>query len=296
MSRNGSGTYTLPAGNPVVTGTTITTSWANTTMQNIADGLTQSVSADGQTPMTGSLNMASNKIIALATPTLSTDATTKAYVDLTQTASGITGGTITGVALTNDTIDSTSIGATTPSTVKTTALTVTGATSGTLAIAATAIAGTNTATFPAATGIVMVSGAMPAFSASLSSGQNISNNTDTVVLYDTKTFDTATAYNTATGRFTPQVAGYYQINVNIQLSGSAITLASSIIRKNGNTAAFVGTSAFSFNSTPYRFSGSTLIYCNGSSDYIDTTAYVSATSGNNVVAGSVFSGVLVRSA
>ena len=62
MSRNGSGTYSLPAGNPVVTGTTITSSWANTTMQNIADGLTQSVSADGQTPMSGALNMATNDI------------------------------------------------------------------------------------------------------------------------------------------------------------------------------------------------------------------------------------------
>ena len=50
MSRNGSGTYSLPAGNPVVTGATITSSWANTTMQNIADALTQSVASDGQTP------------------------------------------------------------------------------------------------------------------------------------------------------------------------------------------------------------------------------------------------------
>jgi hypothetical protein len=177
-------------------------------------------------------------------------------------------------------------------------LTLNGSVSGSVIISAPATAGSTTVSFPATTaaGTVMVSSNMPAFSASLSSGQNISNSTDTVVLYDTKTFDTATAYNTATGRFTPQVAGYYQINVNIQLSGSSITLASSIIRKNGNTAAFVGTSAFSFYSTPYRFSGSTLIYCNGSSDYIDTTAYVSATSGHNVVAGSVFSGYLVRAA
>jgi hypothetical protein len=62
MSRNGSGTYTLPAGNPVVTGTTITSSWANSTMQNVADALTQSVAADGQTPMSGALNMATNDI------------------------------------------------------------------------------------------------------------------------------------------------------------------------------------------------------------------------------------------
>ena len=69
MSRNGSGTYSLPAGYPVVTGTTITSSWANTTMQNIADGLTQSVSADGQTPMSGALNMATNDINNVGTLT-----------------------------------------------------------------------------------------------------------------------------------------------------------------------------------------------------------------------------------
>jgi len=81
MSRNGSGTYSLPAGNPVVTGTTITSSWANTTMQNIADALTQSVASDGQTPMSGVLNMATNKISNVSNPTLAQDAATKTYVD-----------------------------------------------------------------------------------------------------------------------------------------------------------------------------------------------------------------------
>jgi len=32
MPRNASGTYTLPSGNPVVAGTTIEASWANTTL------------------------------------------------------------------------------------------------------------------------------------------------------------------------------------------------------------------------------------------------------------------------
>ena len=72
MSRNGNGTYNLPAGNPVVTGTTITSSWANTTMQNVADALTQSVAADGQTPMSGTLNMATNNIINVGTLTVLT--------------------------------------------------------------------------------------------------------------------------------------------------------------------------------------------------------------------------------
>jgi hypothetical protein len=55
MSRNGSGTYQLPAGNPVVTATTISSTWANTTLTDIATALTNSVAADGQTPITGAL-------------------------------------------------------------------------------------------------------------------------------------------------------------------------------------------------------------------------------------------------
>ena len=57
MSRNGSGTYSLPAGNPVVTGTTISSSWANTTLSDIATALTGSVASDGQTTMTVNLQM-----------------------------------------------------------------------------------------------------------------------------------------------------------------------------------------------------------------------------------------------
>ncbi len=73
MSRNGSGTYTLPAGNPVVSGTVIATTWANNTMNDLASAMTDSVAADGQTPMTGPLNMNSNKVTNLATGTISGD-------------------------------------------------------------------------------------------------------------------------------------------------------------------------------------------------------------------------------
>jgi len=73
MSRNGSGTYTLPAGNPVVSGTVIASTWANNTMNDLASAMTDSVAADGQTPMTGPLNMNSNKVTNLATGTISGD-------------------------------------------------------------------------------------------------------------------------------------------------------------------------------------------------------------------------------
>ncbi len=74
MSRNGSGVYSLPAGNPVVTGTVISTTWANNTMNDLASAMTDSVAADGQTPMTGPLNLNSNKIVNLANATLTGDA------------------------------------------------------------------------------------------------------------------------------------------------------------------------------------------------------------------------------
>jgi hypothetical protein len=74
MSRNGSGTYSLPAGNPVVTGTTISSTWANTTMTDLAAALTDSVAADGQTPMTGNLDLNTHKVVNLVAGTASGDA------------------------------------------------------------------------------------------------------------------------------------------------------------------------------------------------------------------------------
>ena len=76
MSRNGSGTYSLPAGNPVVTNTTITSTWANTTLSDIATALTGSLAADGQTVATGALQMGAYKITGMADPTTDQDAVT----------------------------------------------------------------------------------------------------------------------------------------------------------------------------------------------------------------------------
>ena len=51
------GVYSLPASNPVVSGTTIEATWANTTMQDVAAALTGSIAADGQTAITANLPM-----------------------------------------------------------------------------------------------------------------------------------------------------------------------------------------------------------------------------------------------
>ncbi len=98
MSRNGSGTYSLPAGNPVVTGTTISSTWANNTLTDIASALTDSVAADGQTPMTGNLDMNTNKIVNLVAGTVAGEAVEFAQFS-TPTFTGNVTMTATGFAL-----------------------------------------------------------------------------------------------------------------------------------------------------------------------------------------------------
>jgi hypothetical protein len=91
MSRNGSGVYSLPAGNPVVTGTSISSTWANNTLSDLATAMTGSVASDGQTPMTGNLDMNSQKVVNLANGTVSTDA-----INLGQLTAALTNTTVTG--------------------------------------------------------------------------------------------------------------------------------------------------------------------------------------------------------
>ena len=62
MPRNGSGVYSLPAGNPVVTATTIQSTWANSTLNDVSDALTGSVARDGSGGMTGALRLADGSI------------------------------------------------------------------------------------------------------------------------------------------------------------------------------------------------------------------------------------------
>lgn len=73
MSRNGSGTYNLPAGNPVVPGTVITSNWANTTLNDVAAAITQSLASDGQTVPTANLPMGNFRHINVANAANRTD-------------------------------------------------------------------------------------------------------------------------------------------------------------------------------------------------------------------------------
>jgi hypothetical protein len=90
MAFNGSGTYSLPAGNPVVTGTTISSSTTNTTNSDIATALTNCITRDGQSTPSANLPMNAKKLTGLAAGTSAGDSVRYEQVLL------LAGGTMTG--------------------------------------------------------------------------------------------------------------------------------------------------------------------------------------------------------
>jgi hypothetical protein len=96
MPRNGTGTYSLPVGNPVSAGTVISETWANTTLADLATAVTQSLAADGQTVLTADLGMSNNKLTALADGTAVTHAATLGQVQKNTACvlSAVAGGTL----------------------------------------------------------------------------------------------------------------------------------------------------------------------------------------------------------
>jgi len=117
-----------------------------------------------------------------------------------------------------------------------------------------------------------VAGNGPAFYAYLSANQGITNATWTKVTFDTEVFDTNS--NFASNRFTPTVAGYYQINARI-FSDYNTTYPNNVycgIYKNGT---LFSQNAYYNSATSYGYCGlSDLVYCNGSTDYIEIYVYL----------------------
>ena len=92
MPFNGSGTYTLPAGNPVVTGTTISSTVQNNTMSDVATALSTCITSNGQSTPTANIPFGNNKITGLAAGTALTDAVNLGQIQ----GNGSQFGTVTG--------------------------------------------------------------------------------------------------------------------------------------------------------------------------------------------------------
>ena len=162
---------------------------------------------------------------------------------------------------------------------------ISGNTSGSVTLSSPAVSGTTTLTLPTTTSTLAING--PAFSAYATSGTTISNGTFTKVTFDTEEFDINS--NFASSRFTPTVAGYYQISASCNISSGSIgTNNVMVIYKNGS---------WYRSGSSYYWSVSGLVYCNGSTDYIEIYIFNNA-SGALTGTGTYnyFAGSMVRSA
>ena len=125
----------------------------------------------------------------------------------------------------------------------------------------------------------------PAFNVKISSNQDVSSGTTTVVAFNSEQVDTDNAFNTSNYRFVPQTAGKYFIAFTIYaLTASAgnanLRAKTANIRKNGSNQTQV---VQDYNSSFIRQGCATttaVIDMNGSTDYIDFTADATAGSGD----------------
>jgi hypothetical protein len=112
----------------------------------------------------------------------------------------------------------------------------------------------------------------PAFSAWNSTVTSIGAGATVKVGFQTEVFDTNSNFDTTLSRFTPTVAGYYQVSALVTLYlATAGVVFTPILYKNGSGIHFGGTAFSSAINFP-RANISALVYANGTTDYFEIFA------------------------
>jgi len=137
----------------------------------------------------------------------------------------------------------------------------------------------------------------PAFSAYSNANQTISASTATKISFNAEEFDTNLNFDSTTNyRFTPTVAGYYQLNFSAQFSYSTATRVNIQIYKNGAFYKRVT----DVNVAVSSIAGGAVVYFNGSTDYVEIYGYLTGTGTITINGGTSdvtwFNGAMVRSA
>jgi hypothetical protein len=167
-------------------------------------------------------------------------------------------------------------------------LTLLGDTSGSVVLDAPAISGSTVLTLPTTTSTLAING--PAFSAYTTTTQAITGAATTKVNFAGELFDTNNCF--ASSRFTPTVAGYYQLTTSFSYNAS--TFSDVYIYKNG---AVYQTIFGNYDKSTFYASGTGLVYLNGTTDYAEIYLYSSGSVNiNSSQANCWFSGAMVRGA
>ena len=139
----------------------------------------------------------------------------------------------------------------------------------------------------------------PAFSAYQGISQTLSANVYTKIQLNTERFDTNSNFDPTTNyRFTPTVAGYYQINYAVYgTTTSTMTNFVGALYKNGSVYEYGNINTSTGNQ---QYASVSLVYMNGSTDYLEIyilvngTGTLSATQAGGTV--NFMSGFLARGA
>lgn len=131
----------------------------------------------------------------------------------------------------------------------------------------------------------------PAFSVHASSNQSVTTTVSTKILFQTELFDTNN--NFASSRFTPTVAGYYQFNAYLS-PNTVVTRTLVMLYKNGVRVNIL----LDGTSVPGTGGGGTILYLNGTTDYVEIYGRLDGTSPeyNSASDSTYFSGALIRAA
>jgi hypothetical protein len=143
----------------------------------------------------------------------------------------------------------------------------------------------------------MVPSKAPAFAATMSSAVTLTAATWIKLTFNTEAFDTNSNFDTSTYRFTPTVAGYYQVNGSLAAAaGGSATYYLIAIYKNGSAFKY-GSNFYCSPSSGPNSTVNALIYLNGTTDYIELYAnhQTGTTSGSGNL-GSNFDAHLARAA
>jgi len=146
-----------------------------------------------------------------------------------------------------------------------------------------------------------VAGTGPAFSALPNASQNFSTSTWTKVQFNSEEFDTNNNYDSTTNfRFTPTVAGYYQINGVVGITGTSMTQFICAIYKNNAEYKRGVQLTLSAGVSNSACTVSAIVYFNGSTDYVEIYGFGIGTSplfnGGASSVNCSFNGSMVRAA
>ena len=260
MARDGSGNYSLPTNswNPATNATPATAADWQSLINDVATAITQSVSKDGQTPMTGNLPMGGNKITGLQNGTATTDAVTKGQLN-TLDSTGVTAFAKTLLDDADAATAQTTLG---------------GSTVGKAVFTAVNAAAARTTL-----------GLTPVYFAAQATFQTVTSGVSTVVDLSSTIYDNNGSVSLASNRIQPTVAGIYHIDVRGTMesdpySSNGVRTGVMSPRKNGSSidpytvGLFAGIETTGNWANAINVSSGFLMEFNGTTDYLDVTVSI----------------------